>query len=122
MNPREELHTALTIRRHLNDSACALPSGTAERLRAARERALAKQRKPAGGLAGAAGGVFSFDWMAQLAPLVVLVGGLFAMAQWHQSQQVAEIADIDMQMLVDELPPNAYVDKGFGEWLSRAEQ
>lgn len=122
MNPREELHTALTIRRHLNDGACALPSATAERLRAARERALARQRKPAMGLAGAAGGVFGFSALGQLVPLFVLVGGLLGIAQWHQSQQVAEIADIDLQMLVDELPPNAYVDKGFGEWLSRAEQ
>lgn len=122
MNQREEHHTAFAIRQHLNEAAGRLPADTSERLRAARERALARQRKPAGGLAGAAGGIFGFGWLGQLAPLVVLVGGLLGIAQWHQSQQVAEIADIDMQMLVDELPPNAYLDKGFGAWLARPDQ
>ena len=123
MNITEELQFAYRLRRQLNLDVSRMPAATAERLRAARERALARQSKVSGGLAAA--GVpttFGFAWMGQLAPLLVLVGGLVAINYWHQSQRAVEIADIDMQVLVDELPPNAYADKGFGAWLGRAEQ
>lgn len=120
MRTSDELQFAYKIKQKLNTDAARLPAATEERLRAARERALAQQRQAVGRLAAA--GVpasASFGWLGQLAPLLVLVGGLFAINYWHQSQQTLEIADVDMQMLVDELPPNAYLDKGFGAWLTR---
>jgi hypothetical protein len=125
MSHREELQIAFHIKRYLGESTTALPPVVGERLRAARERALDVQRRPSSGLAAAVVGApqaLGWGWIGQLAPLVVLAGGLLAINQWHQSQQVAEIADIDTQMLVDELPPNAYLDKGFGAWLVQAEK
>ena len=123
MNNRDELQFAYQIKRRLNADGGKLPAATLERLRAGREQALGRQRQ-AVGVARIAGvpASFSFGWLGQLAPLVVLVGGLVSINYWHQSQQALEIADVDAQVLVDELPPNAYLDKGFGAWLVRSGQ
>ena len=123
MNNRDELQFAYQIRRRLNADAGRLPASTLERLRAGREQALASQRQ-AVGAARTVGmpATFSFGWLGQLAPLAVLVGGLISINYWHQSQLALEMADVDTQVLVDELPPNAYLDKGFGAWLVRSGQ
>ena len=84
------------------------------------QRTFHHQRRAPAALALASsggGGQFRFGWLGQLAPAVVLLGGLAGIHFWHQSQLAAEIADIDTQVLLDELPPNAYLDKGFGAWL-----
>jgi hypothetical protein len=120
MNNTEEIRIAYRLKGHLNRSATTLPAGVDERLRAARERAMAHQRKGVAQVALAGGGGVGFGWLGQLAPLLVLVAGLAGINFWHQSQLADEIADIDSQMLVDELPPNAYLDKGFGTWLDRS--
>ena len=123
MRISDELQFAYKIKQKLNNGGARLPAATEERLRAARERALGQQRQPAAQLATA--GVptsLGFGWLGQLAPLLVLVGGLVAMNYWHQTQQTLEIADVDTQMLADELPPHAYLDKGFGAWLTRQGQ
>ena len=119
-----ELHLAFKIKQHLNQSLRAVPADKSERLRAARERALARQRKGSGAKLVAAGG-FQFvnsEWIGHLVPLTVLAAGLIGISYWHQSNRAEENADIDMQMLVDELPPQAYADKGFGVWIKRGEQ
>ena len=119
-----ELHLAFKIKQHLNQSLRAVPADKTERLRAARERALARQRKGSGAKLVAAGG-FQFaysEWIGHLVPLTVLAAGLIGISYWHQSNRAEENADIDMQMLVDELPPQAYADKGFGVWIKRGEQ
>ena len=123
MNNRDELQFAYQIRRRLSADVGKLPAATLVRLRAGREQALARQRQAVGGVRAAGmPATFSFGWLGQLAPLVVLVGGLVSINYWHQSQQTLEIADVDTQMLVDELPPHAYLDKGFGAWLVRSGQ
>ena len=123
MRISDELQFAYKIKQRLNNDAARLPAATEERLRAARERALAQQHQTVGRLATAGVPVSAgFGWLGQLAPLLVLVGGLVAINYWHQAQQTLEIADVDTQMLVDELPPNAYLDKGFGAWLTRQGQ
>ena len=123
MNNSEELQFAYKIKRELNLEAGRLPVATTERLRAARQRALAHQPRPVARLAvaGIASGL-NFGWIGQLAPLLVLVGGLVGINYWHQTQRAAEMADIDVQVLIDDLPLNAYADKGFGAWLGRSNQ
>ncbi len=117
-----ELHTAFKIKQRLNQSLRAIPVDTTERLRAARERALAHQRKGATSMKLAGAGGFQFEWLGHLVPLAVLAAGLIGISYWHQSNRVEENADIDMQMLVDELPPHAYADKGFSMWIKRGGQ
>lgn len=96
------------------------------RLRSAREQALKRQRfvQPATGLAWAGGLVGSFGGfggfsLRLLVPLAVLVGGLLAINGWHQNMRVAEVEEIDAMLLTDDLPLDAYLDKGFEAWLKK---
>jgi hypothetical protein len=54
---------------------------------------------------------------AALLPLVVLVAGLVGIEQWATQEQIAVAADIDANLLADDLPPEAYADPGFAEFL-----
>jgi hypothetical protein len=122
-----ELHLAYQVKRHLNGSLSGIAADKLERLRAGREQALTKQKRTSSPLAVAGGGsmnYFGFDlgWMAHLVPLLVLLAGLLTMSHWHQTRYTEELADIDMQMLADELPPSAYLDRGFDTWLKRGKQ
>ena len=121
-----ELKFANQVRKALNESA-RLDAPVAERLRAARERALAHQkpeRVHASGLAwggnvlGRFGGPSGFS-LRVLVPFAVLLFGLVAIWGWQQNQRVAEVEEIDVQLLTDELPPEAYLDKGFEAWLKK---
>lgn len=49
--------------------------------------------------------------------LVALAAGGVAVQIWQNDQQASELADIDIQLLSDEVPPSAYTDPGFQEWL-----
>ena len=120
-----ELHFAYQIKRHLNASARALPADKLERLRAIREQALAQHRPAVEmALSTGSGSVRSpgSDWLAQLVPVLVVAAALLGISYWHQSNRAEENADIDTQMLVDELPPSAYADKGFGAWIKRGQE
>lgn len=105
----------------------------AERLRVARAQALLRARaarQPAaatGALALSGGGAvllagFSY-WRERLAlalPLVLMVAGLIAIEHWTARERVLAAADIDAQLLTDSLPPAAYTDPGFVEYLRTA--
>ena len=120
-----ELHFAHQVKQHLDASVRALPSDKLERLRAVREQALARQRKVSGlqlAGAGGTGEVGHFEWVANLLPVAVLAAGLLGISYWHQNNRAEENADIDTQMLVDELPPSAYADKGFAVWIRRGQE
>jgi hypothetical protein len=98
---------------------------TAQRLRAARERALLRQRpepEPALALAGNTLGRFG-GWtglaLRVLVPIVMLLIAVFAIYTWQQNQRIAELEEIDAQLLSDDLPPDAYLDRGFQNWLKK---
>ena len=62
---------------------------------------------------------FNFSLRAGFVLLALLVS-LVGVVSWHTfSQPVSEIAEIDEGLLTDELPINAYLDKGFESWLKR---
>ncbi len=94
------------------------------RLRSAREQALKRQRiaEPAAALVwadnliGSFGGFAGFS-LRLILPMAVLVGGLFAISGWQQNLRVAEVEAIDAMLLTDELPLDAFIDKGFETWL-----
>lgn len=131
-----EARVALRMASGLSRQCDALPHEVTERLRIAREQALdrakAARRAEAAaastavvaGRASAAavmGGSPSF-WirLASLMPLVVLAAGLVLIQQHHDHEQIVVAAEIDAALLSDELPPAAYRDPGFAEYL-RAE-
>jgi hypothetical protein len=113
------------VRQILNEGT-RLDDRTLEGLRAGREKALAHQRvsQPLAGLAWADGmfgpfGGFAGFSLRLVVPVAVLVGGLLAINGWQQNLRVAEVEEIDAMLLTDELPLDAYLDKGFEAWLKK---
>ncbi|HEX6298365.1 MAG TPA: DUF3619 family protein [Burkholderiales bacterium] len=110
---------------HLLDEAIPLAPNAAERLRAAREQALARQRAApapalqwADNLLGSVGG-WSGMSLRVLLPFALLLAGLIGIYAWQQKQTLAEIEEIDALLLTDELPLDAYLDRGFQDWLKK---
>jgi hypothetical protein len=95
----------------------------AERLHAARERALAARRpEPVGALAWADNVLGSWGgWggvsLRLVAPLLALTLSVAALYTWQQSRVTADFEEIDSMLLTDDLPIDAYLDRGFQNWL-----
>lgn len=113
------------VRQILNEGT-QLEGKTLSRLRLAREKALKQQlvAKPVPGLAWAEGLVGNFGGytgfsLRLVLPMAVLVGGLVAINSWQQNLRVAEVEEIDALLLTDDLPLDAYLDKGFEAWLKK---
>ncbi len=53
-----------------------------------------------------------------LIPLLLLVAGLMGIQEWNASEQISATAEIDAALLGDDLPPAAYTDPGFTEFLA----
>lgn len=119
-----EQHFGNKVRCLLNQRLTVEP-GLAQRLRAARERALARQRpEPAPMLAWADNVLGRIDGWSGLSvrilvPLALLVAGLAGIYAWEQNQRLAEVEEIDAQLLTDDLPVEAYLDRGFQNWLTK---
>ena len=109
------------------DRGLDLEPTTLNRLKVARERALARQRmtEPVFGLAWADGGVGRLTGNPVSASIVVagaaLILALIGVQYWQQSPTVEEIAEIDAAILTGDLPINAYLDKSFDNWLRRSQ-
>jgi hypothetical protein len=125
----DDIKFANKIRQALNESARLdgpRGAGLAERLRAARERALAAkrpERAPAFGWArmessGALGGLGRFS-LRVLLPMLLLVAGLSSIYSWQQEQRAADVEELDSRLLTDDLPIDAYLDRGFEAWLKK---
>lgn len=123
MNP-QDLPRKLAQR--LEEGLDSLSPVVAFRLRAARETALARarggetvvERSAVGVLAG---GASRNSGRRMLAPAVALVLALLGMLYWQQAHRLqhggAEPPDIDADLLTEELPVSAYLDRGFEVWL-----
>ncbi len=124
-----EARTALRITRALSERSGALPHDVTERLRVARLRAVERARElrklsaapatqqPREGAFVVSGPPSWWLRLASLAPLALLVVGLLFIQSSYVDQQVRAAAEIDAAILTDELPPQAYSDPGFAEYL-----
>jgi hypothetical protein len=104
-----------------------MPYEVRERLRAARVRALAIRKVEASapvmvGRGGAAilgarsaGGIF--HTIASVLPLLVLAAGLVLIHTSQSDRRASELAEVDTALLTDDLPPAAYADPGFVQYL-----
>lgn len=127
----DDLNFAYKVRHALNEQLDNLPRATTDRLAAARALALAR-KKPESGilvagrqLAGPAGRFFSTPLLGRLSvavPLLVLVAGLSGLYQVQHQQRIAEVAELEAEVLTDELPLNAYLDDGFKAYLAQRAQ
>jgi len=133
----------LRVTASLNEHSRALPLDVSERLRFAREQALMKAQ---GARAASKAAISSAEaaqhvqngatlalkslggpgdkppqgWLklASFLPLLVLVAGMLLIQHGQWDQQVTAAAEIDTALLSDSLPPAAYGDPGFSEYLS----
>ncbi|MDT8998561.1 DUF3619 family protein [Paucibacter sp. APW11] len=131
----------LRVAAGLSEQSEQLPADIGERLRFAREQALLKartaraaqpelQNAPSVVAVGASlamrGGPAdkSPRWLklASLTPLLLLVLGLLLIqhSQWYQQIQAA--AEVDTALLSKPLPPAAYSDPGFREYLNEEQE
>lgn len=125
MTEQDEL--ARRIVKLLDESTERIGNVQQERLAAARQLALTRYRpQPVMGWAPAwANGM---SWLTErhifgvryLLPMAALVLGLAGVVYVNSNGASPDIADIDAGLLTDELPINAYLDKGFDSWLKRS--
>jgi uncharacterized protein DUF3619 len=119
---------AVKIVRRLNQGADHLDRATRERLLAARTVALSHYKdkpEPVWGLAAAGQVVARFTehralGMRYLIPAAALVLGLIGVVYWQVPGPANDSAEIDVGLLTDDLPINAYLDRGFDSWLKRS--
>jgi hypothetical protein len=123
----------LRIAAQLNAASLELPHDISERLRAARTRAIAARLKPQTRLQtstavipqngaallnfGGDEGLNIWSRLASLLPLIALVAGLALIQNIMDDDRANELAEIDSALLVDDLPPAAYADPGFLQFL-----
>jgi len=124
MNAREH-EFARKIAQTLDQGVLNLDRNTVARLATAREQALSEVRH-----APAWAPAWSGQWAGRigerptgaryLLPIAVLLLGLMGIVYWQAGNSSGyELAEIDMRLLTDDLPIDAYLDKGFDSWLKR---
>jgi hypothetical protein len=114
---------ARRVTARLSEQAASVSPDISERLRFARESALARARSQRDA-APAAPRRFAPWWIrvASFAPLVMLLLGLGVINELHDRSEIAAAAEIDVALLADDLPPDAYRDAGFVEFLRTAQE
>lgn len=115
----------------LSETASELPHDISERLRAARAQAVS-QRKIAKTRTAVnvvrAGNTAALTWdseetlgwwgrIGSIIPLIALVAGLLTINSIQDDNRAEELAEVDSALLTDELPPAAFADPGFVQFL-----
>ena len=125
----DERRIAEKITGYLDQGAVDLRPGLAYRLQRARAEALARLSEPeraarmspafasrgTGSIGGGSKPLYlqAKFWIA----IGLLASAVFGTQQWAQYQQATELAEIDVQILTSDLPIDAYLDRGFQNWL-----
>lgn len=127
---------ALRATARLTEASHDLPHHVFERLKAAREQAMERARlarqaeyATAGQTMGGASATLTVGrggkggraehWLklASLLPILALVAGFLMIERLHVRSQIKAAAEIDAALLADDVPPSAYSDPGFVEFL-----
>ena len=130
INQHEQDNFGLLVAARLSDVTDTLPYDISERLRAARAQALSKRKMVvlrtatsmavSGGAATLTAGNDRMSWWERIAavtPLLALALGLIVISVVQNDIRANELAEIDSALLTDDLPPAAYADPGFTQFL-----
>ncbi len=120
----------LRVAARLSAGAADLPHDISERLRVARAQAVAKRKVgklagttsvlSSGGSAVLGAGDDDPGWWGRIIsalPLIALAIGLVTINAVQNENSAKELAVIDAALLVDDLPPAAYADPGFAQFI-----
>jgi hypothetical protein len=115
---------------HLAAGTAEIPHDITERLRAARVQAVARRKQThllaassvvaSGGTAALGfgdGGQSLLNRIASALPLIALAAGLILIHTIENDRRASEVAEVDAALLTDDLPPSAYADSGFVQFL-----
>lgn len=124
---------ALKATSYLSAGTADLPYDISERLRAARAQAVSKRKIAKVQTAGSvqlngssasmtlgSGSGDGLSWWARagsFVPLITLVFGLLVINSVQNENRAQELAEVDAALLTDELPPAAFADPGFVQFL-----
>jgi hypothetical protein len=139
MNTHEDLQYRVradalgkAVAARLSEGVENIPHDITERLKAARAQAVAKRKIVSTQAVAASSVAFSggeaslqfgetdggwFNRIASLLPLLALVAGLISIAALQDDDRTRELAEVDAELLTDELPPAAFTDPGFAQYL-----
>ena len=141
-----QLHTdtlqnrfGLRVAARLSAGTEGLPHDIGERLRVAREQAVARRKQPAAVLRQRAAvaasrngntatlsfgddGLGFWGRLTSAALVLVMAAGLIAINVIQDDDRTMEVADLDAALLTDDLPPEAYADPGFLQFLKTGAQ
>jgi Protein of unknown function (DUF3619) len=122
---------ALNIKHALNESAQQLPPATLDKLYAARRKAVSAHNQARSGASNSPLFTIARGLQAVLgalaaplafaAPALVVGVGLYMMSSSNADNYVQTVAEIDTQVLTQELPINALLDKGFVRYVQVGE-
>jgi hypothetical protein len=114
------------VRQLLNHGLKDIPPASSRRLEAARHLALARQKQSAPELALALGGASmrapflgrsGASLLRQTLAIISLLVGMWLAFYWHSTQYINELEEVDIALLSDDLPPEAFLDDDIYEWL-----
>lgn len=129
----------LRVAARLSAGTEGLPHDIGERLRVAREQAVARRKQPAAVLRQRAAmaasrngntatlsfaddGLGFWGRLTSAALVLVMAAGLIAINVIQDDDRTMEVADLDAALLTDDLPPEAYADPGFLQYLKTGAQ
>ncbi len=125
---------SLRVAARLSEATEELPHDIRERLRVGREQAVARRKRPvvvlhprvattvsrhgnAAALGGDRDGLGFWGRLTSMALALFLVVGLVAIDVIQENDRTLEVAELDAALLTDDLPPEAYADPGFLQYL-----
>lgn len=114
---------AYRVRRLLNHGLKDISPAASRRLAAARHLALSKQKRTERQLVSVGFGNSAFKTgshilhLKQTLSVIALLLGMWLSFYWHSSEYVTELEQVDAALLADDLPPEAFLDTNFIEWL-----
>lgn len=126
----KDLNFAYRVKHALDQNLDNLPSSAADRLASARKIALSRKKPDALrvrinqlAFAGQFGSYLHerISWLGRVGVITpLLIGALVfvGLYEFEQEQRIAELAELDVAVLADDLPVSAYVDQGFNAYLA----
>ena len=121
----------LKLASYLSLGTAELPHEISERLRVARLQALSQRKvSPRASACSvvANGGSAALTWgqeeslgvwgrIGAIVPLIALVVGMLLIYSMQNDNRARELAEVDVSLLTDVLPPEAFADPGFVQFL-----